>query len=93
LTPDDSPPTVVTARNVVNIANYDPSTGVGDIFVTGYIGGSCNGSVFNSQGATKTATASAHFVASDGGKQIDYVNTQLQSVTGNIGDFSIRLHI
>jgi hypothetical protein len=88
---DSSPPLVQTVHNVGNIPSYDPSTGVGDNFVTGYSGGRCNGAVFNSTGATKTATSLTHFVASDEGKRIDFIGTKLQNLTGSVGDFSITV--
>jgi len=86
---DFSPPLVATFHNVVLAQNgsYDPSTGVGDLSGTSYVGGSCNGAVFNKKGATITSTFSSHFVASDNGKRIDGILTALQDPIGSIGDF------
>jgi hypothetical protein len=90
LPPGFSPPSVFTAaHNVASPTSYDPSTGVGDVSATGYTGGSCNGAVFNSKGATKTSTTSIHFVASDSGNRIDLLETKFQNPVGGIGAFSI----
>jgi hypothetical protein len=85
---DFSPPIVATVHIVTHMTSYDPSTGVGDLSGTGYIGGSCNGAVFNNKGATKDGTFLNHFVASDNGKRIDLIGTAIQDLIGGIGDFS-----
>ncbi|MBV8056861.1 MAG: hypothetical protein JO071_16665 [Deltaproteobacteria bacterium] len=87
---DFSPPIVPTAHDVVLAKNvsYDPSTGIGDVSGTAFTGGSCNGAVFNSKGATKVNTFSDHFIASDNGNRIDTLLTKLQDPIGGIGDFS-----
>ena len=86
---DFSPPEVTTFNSVSHLKDYDPSTGVGDATGTSYTGGSCNGAVFNSSGATEISTFMAHFVASDNGKRLDYLITALQDPVGGIGDFSL----
>jgi hypothetical protein len=92
---DNTPPLVAVLGHAVGkISNYDPETGTGDFSLTGYRGGKCNGSTFDSTGATETETDTAHFAASNGGKRIDLVLTSSMAfvpggMTGNIiGDFS-----
>lgn len=95
--PDASPPSVSTNEHLVaNVTNYDPSTGTGDYSLTGYLGGTCNGSSFDATGATKDFTSTAHFTVSQQGKRVDILTTSLTSLTnpnnsiGNsIGAFSI----
>jgi hypothetical protein len=94
---DNTPPLVgVLGHAVGKISNYDPDTGTGDLSVTGYRGGKCNGSTFDDMGVAKeTETETAHFAASNGGKRLDLVFTSTivfipGSTTGNIvGDFSL----
>jgi hypothetical protein len=92
---DNTPPLVgLLGHAVGKISNYDPDTGTGDFSLTGYRGGKCNGSTFDSTGATETETDTAHFAASNGGKRVDLVLTSSMAfvpggTTGNIiGDFS-----
>lgn len=86
--PSSSPPTVVPSiTTVVNVTHYDPNTGTGDASLNEYVGGSCNGAIFNSTGATQVVTGTLHFTVSDAGKRIDSVVTAL-SIPG-LGGFSI----
>jgi len=75
-------------------SNYDPATGTGDISFTGYSGGKCNGSTFDSSSATETGTSAGHFAASNGGKRFDLVFTSVIDFatgpgTNFIGGFSL----
>jgi len=89
-----TPPIVGMGTHAVGkISAYDPTTGTGDINFTNYQGGKCNGSAFDSTGATETQTNASHFAASNGGKRMDLVFTSaiafVTGTTGNvIGDFS-----
>ena len=79
---------------VITISSYDPATGMGDFNDTEYSGGKCNGSTFDSNGATATVTLTEHFVASDGGKRIDTVFTSIvlppvMGLGNAIGGFSL----
>jgi hypothetical protein len=79
---------------VAKTLNYDPATGTGELSLVEYSGGKCNGSAFDSTGATETATSAAHLAASGGGKRFDLVFTSLvifpSDTTGNfVGGFSL----
>jgi hypothetical protein len=90
-----NPPAVSPVHpETITIPSYDPTTGMGDFDGTQYSGGKCDGSSFDSNGATATVTTTEHFVASDGGKRIDTVLTSLvlPPVMGSgnaIGAFSL----
>jgi hypothetical protein len=94
---DNTPPLVGLVHHAVGkISTYDPETGTGDFTFTGYQGGKCNGSTFDSTGATESDTNAAHFAVSNGGKRIDLVFTSaiVFAVPGTpgtdiIGDFSL----
>jgi len=79
---------------VAKTLNYDPATGTGELSFVEYFGGKCNGSTFDRDGATETATSAAHLAASGGGKRFDLVFTSLiifpSDTTGNfVGGFSL----
>ena len=74
---------------VGTLETYDPASQTGTASVDGYSGGSCDGSVFNSQGATKRYSAAAKFVVSDGGKRIDGTATDITFPSIELGTFSI----
>jgi hypothetical protein len=90
-----NPPSVTPIHPAVGkTTSYDPATGTGDISLDEYTGGKCNGSAFDSTGATKTGTSTSHFAASNGGKRFDIVLTSLilfpTDSTGNfVGGFSL----
>jgi hypothetical protein len=90
-----TPPSVgVVHPAVAKTLNYDPATGTGELSLVEYSGGKCNGSRFDSAGATETATSAAHLAASGGGKRFDLVFTSLiifpSDTTGNfVGSFSL----
>jgi hypothetical protein len=84
-----TPPTVVVFLSVAKVTTYDPATGSGDMSFTNYLGGKCIGSNFDSSGATLEQTGTAHFVASDNGKRVDFTTTTLTDALGDIGGFNI----
>ncbi len=75
--PGASAPIVATITHVFKVTHYDPGTGVGDQSLTEYFGGTCNGAIFNSAGATQVTDGTLHFVVSDGGNRIDNIVTAL----------------
>lgn len=68
---------------------FDPTTLTGTTSVIGYVGGSCDGAVFNSEGATKRYSADVKFVISDSGKRIDGSATKITFQDIQLGTFSI----
>ena len=90
-----TPPSVGTVHPAVaKTLNYDPATGTGDLSFVEYSSGKCDGSTFDSTGATETATLAARLAASDGGKRFDLVFTSLiifpSDTAGNfVGGFSL----
>lgn len=77
--------------HVFHVINYDPSSGAGDMSLTEYFGGSCNGAALNSTGATKIVDGTLHFVVSNGGNRIDSIVTSLRINLGGppVGAFSL----
>jgi hypothetical protein len=90
-----APPSVGTVHPAVaKTFNYDPATGTGDLSFVEYSSGKCDGSTFDSTGATETGTLAARLAASDAGKRFDLVFTSLiifpSDTTGNfVGGFSL----
>lgn len=84
-----SAPFVGVQVTVGKVTKYDPATGSGDVSVTNYSGGKCEGSKFDSTGATVINTATAHFVASDNGERVDAVTTSITDSLGDIGAFNL----
>jgi hypothetical protein len=74
------PAGVGTVTNVGTTTSFDPTTGSGTGSVNEYHGGSCNGAVFDSTGATLTATATFSFVVSDSGNRIEFLLTSFSAV-------------
>ena len=74
---------------MVKVTSYNPATGSGDSSFTSYTGGNCVGSKFDSTGATATNTGTLHFVASNGGRRTDSVDTTLTDPVGDIGAFNL----
>jgi hypothetical protein len=90
LPPTGAAPTTATITHVMQVNHYDPSTGTGDMSLTEYFGGSCNGTVFNnSSGGTQVVTGTLHFVVSNGGNRIDSIVTLL-NVAGGAGGYSLK---
>ncbi|MBV8773564.1 MAG: hypothetical protein JO166_14725 [Deltaproteobacteria bacterium] len=71
------------------MTKYDSTTGIGSASYTGYSGGSCNGTSFDSSGATEIGSATLQFVVTRGGRQIDITFTQLTNPTNSIGSVSL----
>jgi hypothetical protein len=66
-----------------------PATGTGDVAVTGYSGGKCKGSKFDSTGATVAYSATVHFVVTNGGNRVDSLVTSLSDPANGFGGFSL----
>jgi hypothetical protein len=75
------PAGVSTATIVGTTTSFDPTTGSGTISLKGYHGGTCNGAVFDSTGATQTNTAKFSFLVSDSGNRIEAISTSASYVT------------
>lgn len=75
--PGAAAPTVDPITHVFKVIHYDPSTGTGDESLTEYFGGSCQGAILNSTGATQVLTGTVHFTISNAGKRIDSIVTSL----------------
>ena len=75
------PAGVSTATVVGTTTSFDPTTGSGTISLKGYHGGTCNGAVFDSTGATQTNTAKFSFLVSDSGNRIEFILTSISYVT------------
>jgi hypothetical protein len=87
---DASPPLVRQNEHVSGkTLNYDSTTGTGDGSFTVYTGGTCNGAIFDSTGATELASGTDHFVVTDGGKRFDFLFTKLTNPANSAGDFSV----
>jgi hypothetical protein len=63
-------PNVVEENTVITLIKYDPMTGTGDEFYTGYVGGACNGATFANAGATQVSSGKLHFVVTDDGSRL-----------------------
>lgn len=74
---------------VGTIGAFDPASQTGTASVDGYVGGSCDGSVFNATGASKRYSADVKFVLSDSGKRIDGTATKITFPSIELGTFSI----
>jgi len=84
-----SPTTVFAAHIAGPLTSYDPTTGTGEGSFTSYAGGQCHGAIFDSTGATVSATGTSHFAVSNRGKRIDFLVTSITNATGSLGGFSI----
>jgi len=91
----NTPPIVVpSVITVLSLLSYDPSTGTGDSTLSEYSGGTCNGSAFNSAGATQIVSGRLHFSVSNGengngGDRIDSIITELAVQGAAVPNFSI----
>jgi hypothetical protein len=83
LPPANTPATVTLNGHLVAKLTYDPATGVAISAFTTYLGGSCNGAQFDSNGATETATGTSQLVVTERGKRIDALLTQVTEVPVN----------
>jgi hypothetical protein len=87
---DISPPIVTTNETTTaTVTDFNPNTDSGDESFTTYFGGSCNGSVIDTTGATQASTGTLHFVVSQKGTRLDSIVTALQDPNNSIGDFSL----
>jgi len=66
--------------NVTTSISFDPTTGSGTASGSQYVGGSCNGAVFDSTGATKVADFTSSFDVSDSGNRIESILTGFSAV-------------
>jgi len=78
--PPAGAPQIAPITHVMQVIHYDPSTGTGDMSLTEYFGGSCNGPALNNTGAIKVVDGTLHFVVSNGGNRIDSIVTSLSIV-------------
>jgi hypothetical protein len=90
--PSGAPQQPSPITHVMKVITYDPNTGTGDMSLTEYFGGSCNGSALDPTGATKVVDGTLHFVVSNGGSRIDHIATSLNILLGGppVGAFSLR---
>ncbi|MBV8056884.1 MAG: hypothetical protein JO071_16785 [Deltaproteobacteria bacterium] len=79
LPPNAQPSSPGTNITVGKLTDYDPTTGEGDYALTGYSGGKCNGSSFDSSGATKTATDTVHIQATSADR-VDIILTSYTAI-------------
>ncbi len=90
--PIAGPPQPTTSiTHEMHVIHYDPNTGTGDMSLTEYFGGSCNGAAVDSTGAFKVVEGILHFVVSNGGNRIDHIATSLTILVGQapVGAFSL----
>ncbi len=74
-----------TRTNVSTTTSFDPTTGSGSSNFRQYLGGRCDGAVFDSTGAVLTGTGTQSFMVSDSGNRIETITTSLSVVTGAFG--------
>jgi len=72
------------AISISTTTTFDPTTGSGTTSGIGYVGGSCNGAVFDMTGATKMATFTGSFIVSDSGNRIESITTNFSAVTSAV---------
>ena len=92
-------PVDVSVRVITGeLTSFDPANAEGEVSFNIYKGGSCDGPIFESGGATLTTTGSAHVVVSDFGMRVNgvvetYIGTadQFGSVLNNITLFRQNL--
>ncbi len=75
------PAGVNTRTNVSTTTSFDPATGSGTGSGSQYVGGSCNGAVFDPTGSTKVATFTFSFDVSDSGNRIESITTGYSAIT------------
>jgi hypothetical protein len=77
----------VSSRTTVSIpVSFDPTTGSGTASFSDYVGGSCNGAVFDGTG-TLAGTGTHSFFASDSGNRIERITTSFSVVAGTVKGF------
>jgi hypothetical protein len=87
LPPGAPPPLVAVVREVLTVTDYDATTETGDISSKAYIGGKCNGAVFDRSGATLYNSFTYHFAVTDNGKRWDLVATNWTDPQSGIAQF------
>ena len=76
-------PALVNLTNTVRTnTSFDPTTGSGTESASQYVGGHCNGAVFDMTGATKVLTFTDSFDVSDSGNRIEVIVNTLNAVGG-----------
>jgi hypothetical protein len=89
LPPDVTPSSVtLNEHSVGKTTSYDSTTGTGTATFTDYTGGSCNGTSFDSSGATEVSSGTMQFIVSEGGKRENWNITQLTNPTNSLGSVS-----
>src|SRR5229473_226486 len=74
-----------TRTNVSTTTSFDPTTGSGSSSFSQYLGGRCDGAVFDTTGATLVSTGTQSFMVSDSGNSIETIITSLSFVTSPFG--------
>jgi hypothetical protein len=74
-----------TRTNVSTTTSFDPTTGSGSSSFSPYLGGRCNGAVFDTTGAALVSTGTQSFMVSDSGNRIETIITSLSFVTSPFG--------
>ena len=88
LPPAASPPNVVSFTTQGKVTTFDQAAGAIDATFTTYVGGKCNGSVFDGTGATIQSTGTGHGVLSAKGTRTDGIFTSLTDPVGGVGGWS-----
>ena len=88
LPPAATPPNVVSFTSQGNVTKFDQAAGAIDAAFTTYVGGKCNGSVFDGTGATIQSTGTGHGILSAKGTRTDGIFTSLADPAGGVGGWS-----
>ena len=75
-----------TRTNVSTTTSFDPTTGSGSSSFSQYLGGRCNGAVFDTTGATLVSTGTQSFMVSDSGNRIETIITSFSVVASPFGE-------
>jgi hypothetical protein len=89
LPPTNAPVTLLNETVVSTVTSYDPTTRIGTSSFTSYTGGSCNGASFDKKGATESASGTAQFVVTQGGNQVNVIDTQDTNPTNSLMNASL----
>jgi hypothetical protein len=87
--PTNAPVVLENDTVVITVTSYDPTTRIGTTSFTGYEGGSCNGASFDKKGATESASGTAQFVVTQGGNQVNVIDTQDTNPTNSLMNASL----
>ena len=80
-------PALVSTRITLSIpVSFDPATGSGTASFKDYVGGSCNGAVFDGTG-TLAGTGTHSFFLSNSGNRIERITTSFSVVAGTVKGF------